>query len=122
MRVSHRPHLPRAALRTPCDSPIQRDESPPHDTTNVVWRRSSRSQIISGMHVARLFAVIAVLVLSRGAGATLSPSSFQRVFDGKHNAELLHEGTFTTSLPLCLSGSAIDVSVEATTDTAVRRF
>src|SRR4051812_41691292 len=81
-----------------------------------------RSQIISGMHVARLFAVIVVLVLSRGAGATLSPSSFQLVFDGKHNAELLHEGTFTTSSPLCLSGSAMDVSVEATTDTAVRRF
>jgi len=73
------------------------------------------------MHAARIFAVIAVLVVSGRAGATPAPS-FQLVFDGKHNAELLHEGTFTTSSPFCLSGSATDVSVEATTDTAMRRF
>lgn len=73
------------------------------------------------MHAARIFAALAVLVVSGGAAAAPAPS-FHLVFDGRHTPELLHQGTFTTSSPLCPSGSATDVSVEATTDTAMRRF
>jgi hypothetical protein len=35
---------------------------------------------------------------------------------------LTHEGSFTSSLPLCGAGPAADVSVDSTTDTALRRF
>jgi hypothetical protein len=75
------------------------------------------------MRPARLIttaAALLVLASSPRAGAT--PASFHLVFDGRHNAALLHEGTFTASAPLCPSGSAADVSVDATTDTSLRRF
>jgi hypothetical protein len=55
-------------------------------------------------------------VLSFG-GASAAPTSFQLVFDGKHApasfptpSGLQHEGPFTTSSPLCPSGTARDVA------------
>jgi hypothetical protein len=57
---------------------------------------------------------------SRGA-ATAAPS-FQLVFDGRHNAALLHEGTFTTSASFCAAGTAADLSVDSVSDTALREF
>jgi hypothetical protein len=61
-------------------------------------------------------------LLSTGGAGTAAPSSFQLVFDGKHNAQLLHEGTFTSSSSLCSSGTAADVSIDEQTLTATRRF
>jgi hypothetical protein len=76
-----------------------------------------------GMRTARLVILAAVLLaLIAGGGASAAPPAFQLVFDGHHNASLTHEGSFTSSLALCASGSAEDVSVNSTTDTAVRRF
>ena len=69
-----------------------------------------------------LAAAAALLALASSPGAGAAVSSFHLVFDGRHNAALLHEGTFTASAPLCPSGSAADVSVDATTDTSLRRF
>jgi hypothetical protein len=74
------------------------------------------------VHAARLFAIAAVALLSAGGAGATAPASFHLVFDGRHNATLLHEGTFTTSSALCPSGSAADVGVDVTTDTALRRF
>ena len=56
-----------------------------------------------------------------GAGIA-APPSFQLVFDGRHNAQLQHVGTFTTSASWCSSGSVAEVSIDSTTDTATRRF
>lgn len=67
-----------------------------------------------------LLAAVTV-VLAAATGAAGSPS-FRLVFDGRHNADLLHEGTFSSSASWCPSGTAADVGVDATTDTAVRRF
>jgi hypothetical protein len=76
----------------------------------------------SGMLALRVIAVAAAaFVLAAVAGAT-GPAPFHLVFDGHHNEALLHEGTFTTSSPWCSSGTAADVSVDSSTDTAVRRF
>jgi hypothetical protein len=76
-----------------------------------------------GVQSARLVPLVAALIfVTAGAAVTTAAPSFRLVFDGKHNAALLHEGTFTTSASFCPSGSAADVSVEATTDTALRRF
>jgi hypothetical protein len=74
------------------------------------------------MRMARVVAIAAVALLGTGAAGAASPPSFQLVFDGKHNASLLHEGTFTTASPLCPSGTAADVSVDEQTLTAQRRF
>ena len=74
------------------------------------------------MRMVPMLMLAAVALLSaRGAAAT-APPAFHLVFDGAHNAQLLHEGTFTTSYPLCPSGQAVDTGVDATTDTAVRQF
>jgi hypothetical protein len=76
----------------------------------------------AGMHVGRLLTIGAlVLVAAHGASAT-APSSFQLVFDGRHNAALLHEGTFTTSSSWCRSGTAADTDIDEATLTAVRLF
>jgi hypothetical protein len=75
------------------------------------------------MRTIRLIPMAAVLLtLVTIAGANAAPSTFQLVFDGHHNASLTHEGSFTSSLAACASGSAADVSVDSTTDTALRRF
>src|SRR5947208_14958430 len=73
------------------------------------------------VRTARVVAIAAVALLSAG-GAAAAPASFQLVFDGKHNASLLHEGTFTSSSSLCPSGTAADVSIDEGTLTALRRF
>jgi len=65
---------------------------------------------------------IAALVLLGTSSAGAAQASFQLVFDGKHNAALLHEGTFTTTATWCSSGSAADVAVDDATLTATRRF
>jgi hypothetical protein len=76
-----------------------------------------------GVRSARLVPLAAAFIfVTAGAAARTAPLSFRLVFDGRHNAALLHEGTFTSSASFCPSGSAADVSVEATTDTALRRF
>jgi hypothetical protein len=77
-------------------------------------------QKYSAVRAACAFTVTAaVLILAPGAATA---PTFQLVFDGRHNAALLHEGTFTTSSSWCPSGTALDVGVDATTDTATRRF
>src|SRR6476660_8237410 len=73
------------------------------------------------MRTALGVAIAAVALLSTG-GAVAAPASFQLVFDGKHQANLLHEGTFTTSSSLCPSGTAADVSIDEQTLTATRQF
>jgi hypothetical protein len=67
-------------------------------------------------------AIAAVALLSTGGAGVAAPASFQLVFDGKHQANLLHEGTFTTSSSSCPTGTAEDVSIDETTLTAVRQF
>ena len=75
------------------------------------------------IQTARLIAAALVLLaLVTSAGANAAPASFGLVFDGRHNASLSHEGSFTSSFAQCPSGSAADLSVDATTDTALRRF
>jgi hypothetical protein len=74
------------------------------------------------MRAVRVVAIAAVALLSTGGAGAAAPASFQLVFDGHHNASLLHEGTFTTSSSLCSSGKAADVSVDEQTLTALRRF
>jgi hypothetical protein len=65
--------------------------------------------------------VLVVALLAGGGAEGATPPSFHLVFDGRHNDALLHEGSFTTPLPWCSSGTASDVSVQAP-DTAVRQF
>lgn len=74
------------------------------------------------MRIALLLVLVAGAVVAAGRAAVAEPTAFQLVFDGAHNAELLHQGTFTTSSPWCPSGSAVDISVDSGTDTARRRF
>jgi len=73
----------------------------------------------------RIGAIIALaaaaLVWISGAGIAAAPS-FQLVFDGRHNAQLQHVGTFTTTATWCSSGSVGEISVDPATDTATRRF
>jgi hypothetical protein len=64
--------------------------------------------------------IVFVAVTAGASGA--APTDFRLVLDGKHNAALLHEGTFTTSASFCTSGAAEDISVDGSTDTAQRRF
>jgi hypothetical protein len=68
-----------------------------------------------------LAAAIAALIGLGGADAA-GPPAFQLVFDGRHNAQLQHEGTFTANASWCPSGSVTELSVDSTTDTATRRF
>jgi hypothetical protein len=74
------------------------------------------------MRGACVAALAAVAVLSTGGAGAAAPASFQLVFDGKHQANLLHEGTFTTSSSLCPKGTAVDVSIDEATLTAMRQF
>ena len=67
-------------------------------------------------------AVIAAAALCVAGGAGAAPPAFHLVFDGSHDAALLHQGTFTTSSARCPSGTAADVSIEDATLTATRRF
>ena len=70
--------------------------------------------------------MLVLALMAAGATATggsrAAPASFKLVFDGRHNAALLHEGTFTSSLVACPSGSAADVSFDTDTESALRRF
>jgi hypothetical protein len=70
--------------------------------------------------------VVVAALMAAGATATggsrAAPASFKLVFEGRHNAALLHEGTFTSSVVGCLSGSAADVSFDTDTESALRRF
>jgi hypothetical protein len=79
--------------------------------------RASRSATAAVAAVAALAGAGTAAV-----GARTAASGFQLVFDGRHNADLLHEGTFTTSASFCPSGEAVDASVDGTTDTATRTF
>ena len=74
------------------------------------------------MRTAFVVAIAAGVVLSTGGASAAAPASFQLVFDGEHNASLLHEGTFTTSYAPCPSGTAADVSIDEATLTALRQF
>jgi hypothetical protein len=67
---------------------------------------------------------VAIAVDTAGGtrGRPSAASSFQLVFVGKHNEALLHEGSFTTTSPLCPAGVAADVSVNEGSLTAERRF
>ena len=84
------------------------------------WGVRSRRLIVTAGTV-----VIAAL-MAAGATATggsqAAPASFKLVFEGRHNAALLHEGTFTSSVVACPSGSAADVSLDSDTESALRRF
>jgi len=77
---------------------------------------------VGHMLPVRVIAIAAVLLLGTGGAGAAAPASFHLVFDGKHNAALLHEGTFTTASSLCPSGTAADVSIDEPTLTALRRF
>jgi hypothetical protein len=74
------------------------------------------------MRTIRALAIAAATLVAAGGAGAAGPASFQLVLDGRHNAALLHEGTFTTSASWCPSGTAVDLSVEGSTDTATRRF
>jgi hypothetical protein len=65
---------------------------------------------------------VAAALLSAGGAEATVPATFHLVFDGRHNAGFLHEGTFVTGATWCASGSAVDESVTPSTDTAVRQF
>jgi hypothetical protein len=69
-----------------------------------------------------LIASAAMASIAGASGARTAASPFQLVFDGRHNADLLHEGTFTSSAPFCPSGRAVDVTIDSGTDSATRRF
>ena len=70
------------------------------------------------MRSALLLAAIGLSLAGRGS----APAQMHLVFDGRHNASFLHQGTFVNSASWCPSGTAVDESVDASTDTAVRRF
>ena len=74
------------------------------------------------MQLARLVAIAAITLLAAAGAEASAPPAFQLVFDGKHNAMLWHEGTFTTSSSWCSAGSAVDIAVDDRTLTAQRRF
>jgi hypothetical protein len=70
--------------------------------------------------------VVVAALMAAGAtaagGSRAAPASFKLIFEGRHNAALLHEGTFTSSVVGCPSGSAADVSFDTDTESALRRF
>jgi hypothetical protein len=74
------------------------------------------------MHAIRLVTIAALALIGVGGAGAAAPPAFELVFDGRHNAVLLHEGTFTTSSSWCPSGSAADVSIDDATLTATRQF
>jgi hypothetical protein len=74
------------------------------------------------MRIARVIAVAAAALVGISDAGIAAPPSFQLVFDGRHNAQLQHVGTFTTTASWCSSGSVAEISVDSTTDTATRRF
>ena len=74
------------------------------------------------MQALRLLALTALALTAAGAAGAAGPPSFQLVLDGRHNADLLHEGTFTTASAWCPSGTLTDVSIDSGTDTATRRL
>jgi hypothetical protein len=89
------------------------------DAANHWGVRSRRLAVTSGtVVIAALMAAGATAI----GGSRAAPASFKLVFDGKHNAALLHEGTFTSSVVACPSGSAADVSLDSDTESALRRF
>jgi hypothetical protein len=55
-------------------------------------------------------------------GAPAASSAFELVFDGHHTRALLHEGSFTSTASFCASGTAADITVDGSTDTAMRTF
>jgi hypothetical protein len=79
-----------------------------------------------GRLVSAAGTVVVAALMAAGATATggsrAAPASFKLVFEGRHNAALLHEGTFTSSVVGCPSGSAADVSFDTDTESALRRF
>jgi hypothetical protein len=66
--------------------------------------------------------MILTIVTAGAGGAVTAAPAFHLVFDGKHNENLWHEGSFTSSAAFCPSGYAADIDVDDTTLTAVRRF
>lgn len=74
------------------------------------------------MCTIRAVAIAAAVFLTAGTAGAAGPPSFHLVLDGKHDAQLHHDGTFSTSSSWCPSGTAADVSVDSDTDTATRRF
>lgn len=82
-------------------------------------RASNDSRVLGGRLV---LGVVALSVAVTGGAGGAPRTDFRLVFDGKHNAALLHEGTFTTSASFCPSGAGEDISVDGATDTAQRRF
>jgi hypothetical protein len=74
------------------------------------------------MRSGSMLVLVAAALLTAGGAEATAPATFRLVFDGHHNAALLHEGTFATTTTWCASGSAADESVTPSTDTAVRRF
>lgn len=74
------------------------------------------------MRTGSIVALAAAALVWIGGAGIAAPSPFQLVFDGRHNAQLQHEGTFTTNASWCSSGSVAEISVDSTTDTAMRRF
>jgi hypothetical protein len=84
---------------------------------------NSRRANHGAIQPARLIAAsLVLLALVTSSGANAAPGWFGLVLDGRHNASLLHEGSFTSSFAQCASGSAADLSVDSSTDTALRRF
>jgi hypothetical protein len=89
------------------------------DAANHWGVRSRRWVVTAGtVVVAALMAAGATAI----GGSRAAPASFKLVFEGRHNAALLHEGTFTSSVVACPSGSAADVSLDSDTESALRRF
>ena len=82
-------------------------------------RGSVRAAIAVGVSVA---ATLAAAVAWGGSAQIGSAAAFRLVFDGHHTEALLHEGTFTSSSPLCSSGQAADASINEQTLSAVRIF
>jgi hypothetical protein len=112
------------------DSTIEAGDNRPREglavqPASIVIRNESRPKrqplvVATG---GLLVAVAAGAMAAAGGaadGARKAPAAFRLVFDGKHTPALQHEGPFTTSASFCLAGSAADISVESSTDTAVR--
>lgn len=79
------------------------------------WRSSIRTTV-------SLAAILVAAVLTGGTAGASGSDSFHLVFDGTHNAQLLHQGTFTASLASCSSGTVADASIDEATLTATRVF
>src|SRR5689334_6940845 len=93
-----------------------------NDTTKVVLRRYALETNHSPMRLGFTLLVVAAALLSAGGADGTAPATFHLVFDGRHNAAFLHEGTFVSGASWCAAGSAADESMTPSTDTAVRRF